>query len=74
MKTEQFDQLKCVCALDAQCASLIHTMEDNDENLPEEIESEAGLLRMAAQTFRDEIWKYMSRNMDTYIDEEENEP
>lgn len=73
MTTEQFNQLQSICALDGQCELLIHTiltMEENGDSLPKEIEYEAGVLRMAAQSFRDEIWKYMNRNMNTYIDKE----
>lgn len=72
MTTEQFNQLLCICKLDGLCESLIHTMYEKEDNIPEEIDYEAGLLRMAASSFRDAIWKYKNRNMDTYIDKEES--
>lgn len=42
MTTEQFNQLLCICKLDGLCESLIHTMYEKEDNIPEEIDYEAG--------------------------------
>lgn len=71
MKTEQFNQLQGICAIDGLCYSLDNCFDDIEGYLPEEIADEAGALRMAVKSFRDAVCEYINRNKKIYIDEEE---
>lgn len=72
MKTEQFNQLQAICALDGLCYSLNETADEIGKDVPEELEDAVETLQMRLRSFRATVETYVIAHKNIYIDKEED--